>query len=205
MPPGCERLYLSRVLDSRFRGNDGGSRDGSVMIGLSWHCSHRVKSLGKALPFCLLAVAAAAFLFLGTARAQEEPEYGYVDLVMLYEQGPERREGDVRYTVKNNGTATAIGVTVLFLLEDLDVDDGHLGGAAIIDNEIVGTTGQRFTWVVGDIPPGGTSKSLTFGVKASTPVATLKLQVAIRVGSDSQAPLLPPLRLNRAHCWPITT
>ena len=134
------------------------------MTGLSWHCNHRVKSLGKALPFCLLAAIAAAFLFLGTARAQEEPEYGYVDLVMLYEQGPERREADVRYTVKNNGTAIAIRVTVSFLLEDLDVDSGDLDGYPITGNETVGTTGQRFTWVVGDIPPGGTSRAITFGV-----------------------------------------
>ena len=122
-------------------------------------------SARRGLALAALAVALLAVLLAPpTAHAQEEPEYAYVDLVMLYEQGPEGDEGKVRYTVRNNGTATAIGVTVLFLLEDLDVNSGDLEGYPIASNEIVGATNQRFRWVVGDIPPGGTSRAMIFGV-----------------------------------------
>ena len=117
----------------------------------------------KALVLCLFAAAAAAFLLLETVYAQEGPEYSYVDLVMLYEQ---LRTGPVRYTVKNNGTATAIGVTVSFLLEDLETDEEDLREHHIItDYGTVGNTKQRFTWVVGDIPPGGASGALSFSTK----------------------------------------
>ena len=128
------------------------------MTGLSWRFNHRVKSLGKALPFCLLAVTAAAFLFLGTAQAQEEPEYGYVDLIMLYEQGPSHAPSDVIYGVQNIGTATALGVTVEFELEDLEAANNDLEGLSITGKKTVGTTNQVFKWEVGTIPPGGVSR-----------------------------------------------
>ena len=126
------------------------------------------RSLGKALPFCLLAVVAAAFLLLETADAQGEPDYDYVDLVMLYEQAPERYSQEVRYRVKNNGSATATGVTVSFLLEDLEVNEfegDDTPPADIRDIRTEDRTNQGFTWVVGTIPPGGTSGSLAFSTK----------------------------------------
>ena len=79
------------------------------------------KSASKVLVLCLLAAIAAAFLLYETAQAQEGAEYGYVDLVMTYEYDAKtvQHAGEVAYSVQNNGTATATGVTVSFLLEDL--------------------------------------------------------------------------------------
>ena len=71
----------------------------------------------------LLAAAAAAFLFIDTALAQEGPQPGYVDLVMLHEYLTGGDQSDVRYIVRNNGTATATGVSVSFLLDDLQLKD----------------------------------------------------------------------------------
>ena len=106
-------------------------------------------------------------LTAGQARAQDGGG-GYVDLVMLYEQGPRGDEREIAYRVRNNGTATAVGVTVSFLLEDLagtgqkfrDLRDfGSITGV-----ETVNATDQRFAWVVGNLPPGGiTQNDLTFG------------------------------------------
>ena len=118
--------------------------------------------LGRVALLLPIAAFAAAFVFLGTAKGQEEPEFRYIDLVMLYEQGPSGDEGRVNYTVKNNGTATAVRVTVEFLLEDLETEDAELEGYDITGKETVGATNQRFRWVVGDIPPGGTSRGLLF-------------------------------------------
>ena len=68
---------------------------------------------------CLLAaVCAAAFLFFETASAQEEGGYEYVDLIITYEYD----DSKVAYRVRNIGTATATGVTVSFLLEDLQAE-----------------------------------------------------------------------------------
>ena len=125
------------------------------------------KSPWRALVLWLLAVAASAFLLPETAWAQEGPEYSYVDLVMLYELAPEGQEEEVRYTVRNYGTATAVGVTVSFLLEDLearDFEDSDTAPAAITDIRTEDGTNQRITWEVGDIPPG-TSDSMSFDTK----------------------------------------
>ena len=121
------------------------------------------KPNGKVLPFCLLAAALAAFLFLDTAWAQGEPDYGYVDLLMLHEQSPGTGDDSTRvaYSVRNIGTATATGVTVEFLLEDLEAGtfagsyvEGLLTVPTITDKRTDNSTNQRFTWVVGDIPGG---------------------------------------------------
>ncbi len=102
----------------------------------------------------LAAAATAAFLLPGAARAQEEPEYKYIDLVMLYEHGPSSNRRDVVYRVQNNGTATATGVTVSFLLEGLEASAADLG-SSITGIETVNNINQRLTWEIGTIPPGG--------------------------------------------------
>ena len=133
----------------------------------SLHKSAR-KSPWRSLFLCLFAAAASAFLLLETAWAQEGQESGYVDLIMHYELAPEHYEEEVRYTVRNNGTATAVGVTVSFLLEDLEVGDfadSDTPPAGIADIRTEDGTNQRLTWEVGDIPPGGTSGSITFQTK----------------------------------------
>lgn len=133
----------------------------------SLHKSAR-KSPWRSLFLCLFAAAASAFLLLETAWAQEGQESGYVDLIMHYELAPEHYGEEVRYTVRNNGTATAVGVTVSFLLEDLEVDDfedSDTPPASITNIRTEDGTNQRLTWEIGDIPPGGTSNSTTFGTR----------------------------------------
>ncbi len=108
-----------------------------------------------------LIVVAALAIAPHTATAQDD---SYVDLVMLYEY---QTDEDVEYSVQNNGTATATGVSVSFLLEDLQTDDSFTFAASTIppiitDKETVGTTTQRFTWVIGNIPPGSASEKLVF-------------------------------------------
>ena len=99
----------------------------------------------------LLAASAAAFLFIETARGQEGPEFGYVDLVMLHEYQSGNEANEVLYKIRNNGTATATGVTVSFLLEDLEVADFQ--GYTPTTSK-TGTT-QSFTVEVGTLTPGG--------------------------------------------------
>lgn len=115
------------------------------------------------LLLCLLAAAAAAFLFLGTARAQEGTEYDYVDLIVTYEYS---NSIEVEYTVRNIGTATATGVTVSFLLEDLEAGTFETfpgtAPAPPTDKSTVDSTNQSFTWEVGTLPPGGTPGILKF-------------------------------------------
>lgn len=107
---------------------------------------------------CLLAAAAAAFAFSAPLQAQDE----YVDLLMLHEQSPEGSGNakKVAYTVRNSGTATATGVTVEFLLEDLQANDIDM--PSITGKETVDTTNQRFTWEIGTILPGQSSTRLVF-------------------------------------------
>ena len=110
-----------------------------------------------ALLLCLLAALAAVFLF-ETSRAQEGTEYEYVDLLMLYEQGPDGGPGKVRYSVQNIGTATATGVAVSFRLEDLDLgpfSDSPVFPDTQMDNTNKTTT---FTWEAGTLLPGGSSQ-----------------------------------------------
>jgi len=118
------------------------------------------------LLLCLLAAVAAAFLFLETAWTQDGPEDSYVDLVMLYEYPGSPNSNKIVYSVQNNGTATATGVAVSFLLEDLQVNTfAFLGSSispSITGKETVNTTDQRFTWEVGTIPSGGASQKLMF-------------------------------------------
>lgn len=124
-----------------------------------------LKLLCRSLILCLFAATAAAFLLLQTAKAKEEPENNYVDLVMLYEHGPSSDAANVVYSVRNNGTETATGVTVSFELEDLEAHDNDLG-SSITGKETVGTTGQRFTWEIGTLPPGEyTVNALAFSTR----------------------------------------
>ncbi len=115
------------------------------------------KSAGKALVLCLLAAIAAAFLLSETAQAQEGAEYGYVDLVMTHEYDG----GKVAYSVQNNGTATATGVTVSFLLEDLQTNSLN-NTPSVIDKRTEDITNQRFTWEVGTMLAGQDPRKLTF-------------------------------------------
>ena len=104
----------------------------------------------------LLAVLAAAFAFAAPLEAQEGTEPHYVDLIMLYEYGLGSDQDQVIYKVRNVGTATATGVTVSFLLEDLE------GGIASPDQRTVDGTNTAFTWEVGTILPGQTSAAVQF-------------------------------------------
>ena len=115
----------------------------------AWHKSTR-KSPWKALVLCLLAAPPAAFLFFETAWAQVVTEHEYVDLVMEYEYD----EGKVIYKVQNAGTATATGVTVSFLLEDLEAS---IDAVSVTDHRTVDSTNQRLTWNIGTILPGETT------------------------------------------------
>ena len=109
----------------------------------------------------VLAVAA-AFLFFGTAWAQEGTGHSYVDLVMLHEVDPDGTNNQVvGYSVRNIGTATATGVTVSFLLEDLDISTSA-GSPDPPDKMIVDSTNQKFTWKFGNLSPGETSLPLSF-------------------------------------------
>ena len=111
-----------------------------------------------------LAALVAAFALSAPAQAQGEPDYSYVDLLMVYEQGPSGNESRVSYSVQNIGTATATGVTVSFLLEDLQLGSFADNEAPPITTgkETVNTTDQRFTWEIGTIPAGGVSNTWTF-------------------------------------------
>ena len=120
------------------------------------------------LPLFILALAAlaAAFAFSAPLQAQEGTEYEYVDLVMLYRQDPEGSNNarDVAYTVLNLGTATATGVTVEFLLEDLEASD-TFDTPNVTDQRTVDSTDQKFTYVIGTLLPGESSQSLIFSTK----------------------------------------
>ena len=109
----------------------------------------------------LLAALAAALSFSAPAHAQEGTGYEYVDLLMDYEQGPDGARASVRYSVRNIGTATATGVTVSFLLEDLDL--GPFTDTPSFPDEETDNTAKTttFTWEVGTILPGGSSE-MTF-------------------------------------------
>ncbi len=120
----------------------------------------------QALVLCLLAAIAALLVLDETAQAQEEAGYQYVDLVMTHEY-----DGlDVVFSVNNNGTATATGVTVLFLLEDLlaRTIEGPFNTTPTIRNKKDGDTddpNQTFIWEVGTISPGTTSRILRFSTE----------------------------------------
>ena len=151
------------------------------------------KSAGKALVLCLLAAVAAAFLLIETAQAQEDAGYDYVDLVLTYEYDTVY----VAYSVRNNGTATATGVTVSFLLEDLEAFF-RVNYPSVIDKRTEDNTNQRFIWEIGTIRPGETSDNLTFATQNHSGHTTAK-----RIGVITPRP--PPIGLNRTYCWPITS
>ena len=122
----------------------------------------------KALVLSLLVALSAAFLFSAPLQAQGGPEDGYVDLVMTYEYDEE----DVAYSVQNNGTATAAGVTVSFRIKDLEA--GAFTGSFVAGTQINPTitnkmdedgTNQTFTWEIGTIPAGETSAQLIFSTR----------------------------------------
>ena len=120
------------------------------------------KARRRFLLLCLLA-AAAAFLLFETASAQEGAEYQYVDLVMTYEYS---NSIDVYYSVRNAGTQSATGVAVSFLLEDLQTNNFDLLRIAapptITGKKTVDQTNQIFTWEIGTLSPGETSRTLSF-------------------------------------------
>ena len=114
---------------------------------------------------CLLAaVFAAVFAFSGPLQAQEGAEHQYVDLVMSYEHS---ESIEVYYSVRNAGTQTATGVAVSFLLEDMSVSTFNFLKfitlrPTITDHRTVDQTNQTFTWEIGTLSPGETSKTLSF-------------------------------------------
>ncbi len=126
----------------------------------------RVSYRRKALVLCLLAAAAAIFVFSAPLQAQEGTEYDYVDLIVTYEYSITL---EVEYTVRNIGTATATGVTVSFLLEDLQAStfETFPGGAPAppTDKSTVDSTNQSFTWEVGTLAPGETPGILKFSTR----------------------------------------
>ena len=135
----------------------------------------------RILLLCLLAAVAAAFLFLETAWAQDGAEDSYVDLVMLYAYD----SNEVAYRVQNNGTATATGVTVSFLLEDLETS---LDTPSITDKMTEDGTNQSFTWEVGTLPPGGASRNLTFSTRRHSGVTTTGEVGVINATASSFSP-----------------
>ena len=133
----------------------------------------------------VLAAVAAAFLFLETAWAQDGGEDGYVDLVMLYEYGTGADSHKVIYSVQNNGTATATGVTVSFLLENLET---ALDIPSITDKMTEDGTNQSFTWEVGTLPPGGAPQNLTFSTVRHSGVTTIGEVGVINATASSFSP-----------------
>ena len=143
------------------------------------------QSASKVLVLCLLAAIAAAFFLCETARAQEGAEYDYVDLVMLYEYGTSGNSNKVAYIVQNAGTATATGVTVSFLLTDLQTYF-----PSVIDKRTDNATKeQRFIWEVGTILPGETSSvHLTFDTVNHTGHTTWEWIGVITATASSHQP-----------------
>ncbi len=115
----------------------------------------------KDLVLSLLAALAVAFLFSPPLQAQGGPEDGYVDLVMNYEYDTSR----VAYSVRNNGTATATGVTVSFHIKDLQISIGDVPPEITDKRTDNATKEQWFTWEVGTILPGDTSAQLIFSTQ----------------------------------------
>ena len=139
------------------------------------------RTLTAALLF-LLAALAAAFAFSAPLQAQEGTEYEYVDLLMTYEYD----ESKVVYSVQNIGTATATGVTVLFLLEDLQTDT--LDSPNVTDKKTVDSTNQTFTWDAGIIFPGEASSKLQFSTRNHTGHTTWKRIGVITATVSSNQP-----------------
>ena len=134
---------------------------------------------------CLFA-ALAAFLFSGPLQAQEGAEYGYVDLIVTYEYDSEK----IAYSIRNVGTAAATGVTVSFLLEDLQTD------SFVTSSSITTTstgTNQSFTWEVGTLLPGDFPVSLKFSARNHAGHATAKRIGAITATASSNQPEPGPL------------
>ena len=133
---------------------------------------------------CLLAVVAAlaALAFSAPVEAQEGAGYEYVDLIVNYEYDNHQ----VAYSVRNLGTATATGVTVSFLLEDLQTNTI----LPITGKETVDNTNQRFTWEVGTVLPGETSSDLKFSTVNHSGHTTANRigSTTATVSSDQQEP-----------------
>ncbi len=107
------------------------------------------------------------------ASAQEEAEYGYVDLVLQQEFGTGRDTNKFAYSVQNVGTMTATGVTVSFEL--LNVLARHsTANPSLLTATITGlrtdndTKQQWFTWEIGTIGPGAASTQLLFSTVRHT-------------------------------------
>ena len=163
---------------------------------------------------CLPLVIALLGVFLApSARANEVDEL-YVDLVLTNQYGdgtydPATRtndEGDVIFVVHNHGTAEAQGVTVSFLLDKLQADYGYNTPPPSSVRDVRKSGGQeRFTWVVGIIPAGGSaSESLSFGTRRNSgtpepPDATPYTVGFIRAEAASQNVEPSALRTNNVR------
>ena len=126
---------------------------------------------GMAVLMCLT-LAAALSLEGSPVRAQSGS--GYVDLVLTNHYGSGGDSGDVIFVVHNYGTAEARGVTVSFLIDELEAAWGSSPTdpppSSVTDVEKADRQ-ESFTWVVGTVPAGGsTSRNpLSFGtVRNST-------------------------------------
>ena len=131
---------------------------------------------------CLLAAAVAvAFVFSGPLQAQEGAEYGYVDLIVTYEYDSE----EIAYSIRNVGTAAATGVTVSFLLEDLQTDK-FVTSSSITTTET--GTNQSFTWEVGTLLPGDIPVSLKFSTRNHAGHSTAQRIGVITATASSNQP-----------------
>ena len=123
---------------------------------------------GVAVLMCLLLAAA---LSLEGSPAGAQSGSGYVDLVVTNHYGSGSDSTDVRFVVHNYGTAEAKGVTVSFLIDELQARwGGNNAPPPSSVTDVEKADGQEsFTWVVGTIPAGGSSRTLSFGtVRNST-------------------------------------
>ena len=143
----------------------------------------------KRLTVLIVVIAAlAAFLFSGPLQAQEGTGYEYVDLLVTYEYDVHK----VAYSVRNIGTATATGVTVSFLLEDLLTNNFEVSPTQAppppTDKRTVNSTDQRFTWEVGTLLPGASSGSLKFSTSNHSGHSTAKRIGVITATASSDQP-----------------
>ena len=117
---------------------------------------------------CLLAALSAAFAFSAPLWAQESTEPGYIDLAILYQHSPggSGNNPKIAYSVHNQGTAPATGVTVSFLLKNLQPTEPLLLNdstpATISGKADTGPSNHKFAWQVGTVLPGDSSQQLLF-------------------------------------------
>ena len=149
------------------------------------------KARWRFFPLCLLASALAVFVLSAPLQAQEGTEYEYVDLVMAYEYDA---AAEVGYSVRNVGTATATEVTLSFLLEDLQSGTFSFLRTPvnivpiITDKRTEDSTNERFTWEVGTILPGESSRALAFSTSLHPGHSTAQRIAVITATASSNQP-----------------